>query len=235
MTTYLLLPHKEKKQHGFSLLEMAVVLVILGVLIGGLIVPLSSQRDDSKRRATETQFDEIQDALLGFAAINGYLPCPAAAGDGLSTPVGPTAACTAVYPTSYVPYRTLGIQGPLDQNGRLVDGWYFPIRYRLSVGYSNIITTATPAANLRVCTASACPIVAPDRILVANAVAVLVSLGPDGDVVPAIPANQTENTNNNFDFVMREISEPPASVFNDRVRWMSPNTLTLTLVKAGRL
>ncbi len=54
-----------------------MVLMIVGLLLGGLIVPLSAQMD--QRRATETQktLEEIKEALTGYAVINGQLPCPA--------------------------------------------------------------------------------------------------------------------------------------------------------------
>jgi len=65
------------RQLGFSLMELAVVLVIVALLLGGLLVPFGSQRDIEMMRATEKSLVEIRESLIGFAAINGRLPCPA--------------------------------------------------------------------------------------------------------------------------------------------------------------
>jgi len=65
------------RQLGFSLMELAVVLVIVALLLGGLLVPFGTQRDVEFMRATEKSLVEIREALIGFAAINGRLPCPA--------------------------------------------------------------------------------------------------------------------------------------------------------------
>lgn len=64
---------------GFSIMELAVVLVIVALLLGGLLVPLGAQRDVEFTRAAEKSLTEIREALIGFAAINGRLPCPAQA------------------------------------------------------------------------------------------------------------------------------------------------------------
>lgn len=67
------------RQQGFTLMELTVVLVIVALLLGGLLVPLGAQRDVESMRATEKSLADIREALIGFAAINGRLPCPAEA------------------------------------------------------------------------------------------------------------------------------------------------------------
>ena len=54
-------------QRGFTLIEMAIVLVIITILIGGLAVPLSAQIQ--ARRIAETRADmrAIEEVLIGFA------------------------------------------------------------------------------------------------------------------------------------------------------------------------
>lgn len=63
---------------GFTLVEMAIVLVIVGLLLGGLLMPLSAQMDQRKNSETQKALDEINQALIGFAVANGRLPCPTA-------------------------------------------------------------------------------------------------------------------------------------------------------------
>ncbi len=63
---------------GFSLVELAVALAILGLLLGGLVLPLAAQSEMRMRRETDKALADIRDALVGFAIVNGRLPCPAA-------------------------------------------------------------------------------------------------------------------------------------------------------------
>ena len=60
---------------GFSLTEMAVVLVIVAILIAGLVIPLATQQDIRARQDTENMLTNLREALLGYAASH-------AAGDG---------------------------------------------------------------------------------------------------------------------------------------------------------
>ncbi len=61
---------------GFSLVEMAIVLAIVAMLMAGLLPTLSSQIEQQRRNETRKQLAEIQQALMGFAIMNGRLPCP---------------------------------------------------------------------------------------------------------------------------------------------------------------
>src|SRR3546814_18113644 len=65
-----------KRQAGFSLVEMAVVVVILGLVLGALLLPLQAQRNQVFQSQTETTLETARRALLGFAKVNGRLPCP---------------------------------------------------------------------------------------------------------------------------------------------------------------
>ena len=68
---------KPATQNGFTLLEMAIVLMIVGLLLGGMLVPLTAQMDQRNFTETRKSLDDIQQALIGYAIINGRLPCPA--------------------------------------------------------------------------------------------------------------------------------------------------------------
>lgn len=71
---------------GFTLIELAMVLFIVSLLIGGLLLPLSAQNEIRGRQDTEKALANIREALIGFAVVNGRLPCPAVA----SIPTGTT-------------------------------------------------------------------------------------------------------------------------------------------------
>ncbi len=220
--------HPNARQHGFSLIEIAVVLMVIGALLGGLILPLSSQQDASKRRETGQLLDDIEGALLGFAAANGRLPCPATNGSaGLAAPNVATTACTTW--NGFVPGRTLGVSGPTDGNNLLVDRWLRPIRYSLSSAsggaYANAITLNL-VPDLQICGDGACATPIADQV-----VAVVFSQGDN----TASSTDQAENTDNDQRFVTRTYSEATGAEFDDELRWISPNTLVYQLVRAGRL
>jgi len=216
-------------QQGFNLIELSIVIVIIGLLIGGLVTPLSTQQAVAKRKSTEVQLQEIHDALLGFAARTGRLPCPAtAASSGLASPNTATAACTSY--SGFVPAATMGLSGPVDGNTLLVDEWLNPIRYTLSAtgggAYSSAITLGL-APDLQVCGQSACT-----SVLAAAAVAVVFSTGADGTTTAS--TDQLENTDADVIFVTRTVSEATGAEFDDQLVWMSPNTLAYQLVRSGR-
>ena len=51
-------------------------LVIVGLLTGGLLLSLTTTRDIANEKETQKQLAMIQEALLGFAVANGWLPRP---------------------------------------------------------------------------------------------------------------------------------------------------------------
>lgn len=217
-------------QKGFNLIEMAIVMVILGALLGGLVVPLATQHDAGKRREVESLLEDIHGALLGFAASTGRMPCPATAtSSGQSAPNNATNACTSNH--GFVPARTLGLNGATDTNNLLIDPWLNPLRYSLtSAGggaYSNLVVQGlTP--DFQICSQSAC-----SGVLADNVVAVVFSLGEDGTVTTS--PDQLENTDSDTIFVERTLSEGLGSEFDDKLIWISPNTLVYQLVKAGQI
>ena len=135
---------------GFSLVEIAVVLVILSVLLAIVAVPVSTQLN--QRRATETQrlIDLAQQALIGYASANGRLPCPAtdgtiiggvnSFGDERFAAGGNATNGQCEYWTGYLPAVALGLS-PVDGQGFMVDGWGLQQnRIRYAVWGSNIVT-----------------------------------------------------------------------------------------------
>ena len=61
----------QRAARGFSLVELAIVLLIVGLLLSSLMPPLSAQLDQRNYNATQQQIDEIRDAMIGFAVVNG--------------------------------------------------------------------------------------------------------------------------------------------------------------------
>lgn len=139
-----LLRELRRNSRGFTLLEMAVVLMIVGLLLGGLIPTLSAQMNAQRSNNTQTQLNEIMEALTGFAVINGRLPCPAsttsngqesfcATYSGVCTPTTTLPShgrCSNPY-DGLVPAATLGLT-PVDSQGYVLDSWNNRIRYAVT-------------------------------------------------------------------------------------------------------
>ena len=118
-----------RRWQGFTLVELAVVLAIVGLLLGSLMYTLSAQADQRAREQTQRSLEQAREALLGFAVANGRLPCPAtAASNGAELPAG-GGDCTAY--DGFLPAVTLGFQ-PVDSDGFAIDAWNNRIRYTVA-------------------------------------------------------------------------------------------------------
>ena len=99
-------------QQGFTLLELTLVLLIISLTLTITLAPLSALLDGKRHAQAELELEQIREALLGFAMINGYLPCPATAIDPAAADYGQAdAACDAdADAEGYLPWRTLGVK-----------------------------------------------------------------------------------------------------------------------------
>lgn len=66
-----------KTSSGFSLIEIAVVMIIIAILFTVVGLPISAQIELRRIDETKKQIESIKETILGFAIINGRLPCPA--------------------------------------------------------------------------------------------------------------------------------------------------------------
>lgn len=120
-------PPRPTPTGGFTLVEMAVVLLILGLLVAGAIGPLETQLEARDRAAALLLLERARDALYGYAATHGRLPCPDTDGDGRpNPPFDPanklTATCAGA--TGFLPWAELGVEGG--------DPWGNRLAYRLT-------------------------------------------------------------------------------------------------------
>ena len=249
-----------KTASAFSLIEVMVALVVLTILLSGLALPLAAQLNLRRMDETRRQLDEAKEALLGFAAAHGRLPCPAAAGShGLESfaPGGDASSggCSAFH-DGFLPGATLGLS-PLDAEGFVRDGWSSRIRYAVfgagaSVnGISNPLTRANgmQAATLPelaaaphflfICstgaaaTHSSCGPAA--NQLTRRAAFVLISLGPNGASTPAPGGDEARNVAGDPVFVHRDPSIGGESAFDDLLHWVPIHLVVNRLIVAGRL
>jgi len=67
---------------GFSLVELSIVLAIIGVLGVGSTMLYSEQSSHAKWKESQAKLKVVKAALLKFAEVNKYMPCPDAVGLG---------------------------------------------------------------------------------------------------------------------------------------------------------
>jgi type II secretory pathway pseudopilin PulG len=231
---------------GFSLVEMSVVLIILGFVIGALLMPVQAQRQQQLQLQTENLLEVSKKSLMGYAQSQGRLPCPATVG-------GVEAVTSGVCDKSvgFLPAATLGIQ-PANAEGFAVDGWGTPLRYAVPLSNANAFITAggmanvsisTLAPDIRVCamstgiTATKCSDLPKEtNYLINNAVAVIYSTGATGAQV-AGGADETANLNDDSVFISHEprSASDANGEFDHIVTWISPFVLYNAIIEAGQL
>ena len=239
-----------QRQHGFTLIELAIVLVIIGVLIGSFLGTLGARIDTTRRAEAKEDLENIKKAILGYAISSGgtFLPCPCTSDCDIdpdsTNPVGledrTGGACTAG--AGYLPWGTLGLK-PSDSWNTLYGYWVDPAfsnsasPFGVSGGGSGQVSTRSPDG-------TATPLVANNVVAVVfthgkNAYG---GLGVEGIARPAIPAanvDELENADNNSSFISRPPSPAGATTaggeFDDMVFWISDYEIKARMVEAGLL
>lgn len=248
----------KKENFGFTLIEMAMVLMIVALLLGGMLVPLSAQMDQRNVSDTQKTLSDIKEAIIGYAIANGRFPCPASStSSGTESFAAGGAAnngmCSNFY-NGFVPAATLGIT-PVDSQGYAIDAWNNRIRYAATSWDSttplvdNVFTSTLGmkvvglnvlAPNLLVCSTatgiSTSSCAAGAALTSSPGVPVIIystgKNGGSGGTSPDEAANlDGTNANSNRTFV----SHLPTSTFDDLVVWVSPNILYNRMVAAGKL
>lgn len=74
------LPSAKKRLHGFSLIEIAVVLVIAAIALGAGLSLLGARTAQARIDSTKARTEAVRQALVTFVSQNYRLPCPAAPG-----------------------------------------------------------------------------------------------------------------------------------------------------------
>jgi len=245
---------------GFSLLELAIVLFILGILLVGVLVPLAVQQEQVQRNDTEQALEDIREAIIGFALSENRLPCPDCA-----CPESDDADC--YNETNYcsnagiaaadindgfedrsgdscdvhlgnIPWATLGM------NGR--DSWGNNYTFQVSPDY-----TGDPPSTSGNCTSPdmSFTLCHTGNMTVHNDIPNPPSTSTHiAEKIPAIVVshgqNFTENDPSGYeiinlddstDYVQRDFSQREDEEFDDLLIWISPHTLRLKMVEAGLL
>lgn len=246
------------KQSGFTLIEIAIVLLIVSIILGYTVAMAPRQQELKQFKKAKQEMSQIQQALYAFAQVNGHLPCPAlAASNGFecrdndvivgncdNVPPVNTNTCDIWF--GAVPAKTLGLNGKYSTTGLLLDPWgeqyYYAVTNVDSAGGAvggdfiivnemNAVTMAGLLPDLAVCNA--------DTTL-SGTVCDVASERIIEDA-PAVIISRGKNKeisvlqteNDGADLVY--ISTTHSDNFDDLVKWISPNILYSKMIEAGQL
>jgi len=224
------------RQPGFTLVELAIVLVIVALLTSGLMMGITAQRTSAENSDAQRQLENIREALLGYAMTNGRLPCPAPANlanTAVNAGVAPNPPCDNALQYGVVPWVTLGLPES-DPWGRrftyfassnftaAVPGGALASFTLATLGNANVKDTASSSANI----ASELP-----AVVVSHGSKGAGAWHPDGNQLAGAANDELENANATLTFVSRT----PGETFDDLVTWIIPSILKSKMVAAGRL
>ncbi|MBF0131103.1 MAG: type II secretion system protein [Magnetococcales bacterium] len=236
---------------GFTLTEMAMVIMIMGVVGSILMTSLSARMSQTSHTVTKQRMAAIKEAMISFLRVKGRLPCPdtvvtAPTGQAADTCSSSTTGATS---SGIVPWQTLG----LPREG-VLDGWgnffTYHVTAKTSAGSSN--WTAPGTLN----DASIGDLIVLQRKSdgtgteqVTEVVLVLVSHGPNGkgagtvkgtqNAPPTDHPHELENTNLDGTYVQRDFSDNtdlvtnPNGPFDDIVEYMTVADLIGPLIGEG--
>ncbi|MGH8602913.1 MAG: prepilin-type N-terminal cleavage/methylation domain-containing protein [Gammaproteobacteria bacterium] len=249
---------KPRRGAGFTLIEIAIVLVVLGLLLAGLIGPMGTRIEQEERERTRAILEEIKEALYGFAIAQGRLPCPDSDGDGREDPTG--GGCASGAPNDVVgnlPWVDLAVPEE--------DAWGRRFRYRVTPSYADDVSadTVTPAPPGTPCTAVPPTLPAqasfalcsdgditirsngvgtsPTTLVATKVAAVVISHGKHR----FLPGDASPHEDENFDdsspgddpgtIVSRDYTGGTGEEFDDLVVWIPHLILKNRMIMAGKL
>lgn len=228
---------------GFTLIELAIVLFIITLLLGGVLTPLGQQISERQTGETRRAMEAARLALVGYALRQasqaGPLPCPDVrtpdvrnpsrstdvsnpdgdANDGLEDRL-PNGKCATF--TGNLPWKTLGLAEG--------DAWGNRLGYAVAADWTLPgERTLSASTLLQICPDKACaqPM---------SAAALLLSHGRNGfgadniagsrNLTPA-SADEVENNNADSRFVMHapRAGDRPGGEFDDLLLPLSPDWL----------
>ncbi len=248
-----------RTNQGFTLAEMAIVIVIAGILLVTGVKVLTAQMDSASYAATRTKQQVIKQAMITYLARFQRLPCPdtrqgqgpgalafsiAAPPDGLenrAVAADVTSNCSRFF--GVLPYATLGLTRETAQ-----DGWGNLLSYQIANGWeltANFADTNVGSATVND-RDSAGVVVA----LTTQSVATVISHGKNGTgaftskgtraVLPAAGTNpdERENTDNDIIAFKREYTDDAGAnggSFDDVVLHIMADDLIMPLRRDGTL
>ena len=235
-----------RKLSGFSLLEVAIVLCIIGIISGIGIPALNNFLKYQKIRKTEDHIEQIIQSLASYVLTNNRLPCPAKpAASGAENGISEENCLFSDTFIGLVPYRTLGIPEKIAK-----DGYHNWITYAVNLPLTNSEIKSLNAVfdsdprdtvfceiaknhnDLKVINAEKQSVLDPENSTDLIAV-VLISHGANGGGGFDLKGERKEtnspdkalNADITPNFIDRGLSLTKEDFFDDTVKWITRNNL----------
>jgi len=225
-----------RQQLGFSLIELSIVLIVMGMLFGASITPLAGLRENAKRQQSLDQLQAVKQALIGYVIRTGVLPCPASPRNDPHNEI-----CS--HGQGGVPAAQVGLLGAVDSAGALLDPWGRPLRYALTLydhadrgllgapdwsspGEIAAVGISQARADLRLCLSrDQCN---KQHLRADQLVAIVISDGSDGSDSGA----QRENQDGDTQFALASYSQKDADRFDDMLVTLSRSDMAYWLLQS---
>jgi type II secretory pathway component PulJ len=249
------------RRAGYTLLELALALVVIAFLTVAMAMPLAAQVQLRRADETRRRLDDARDVLLAFAATHARLPCPASVTsrgeESFEAGADASDGRCDHFTDGFLPAAALGLS-PLDADGFLRDAWESRdnrVRYAVYGGTINGVAQALTRTNgmqaaglaalgaqghyLFVCASGA--LAGPggcgpaSNQLTRRAAFVLLAPGADAASVPRPGSDEARNLAGDGTFVSHESSDDPVQPFDDLVQWTAVHLVVHRLIAAGRL
>ena len=249
---------------GFSLLEMSIVLLLVGLLLGGVLMPYASGIEYQRRKQTEQALHTVQQSLYGHAIVFGRLPCPdcryadedncdaTMVNDGIEDLYDERCASEV----GNLPWASLGVDAK--------DAWGNPYTYRVSAVFARTAVACQARAHCT-CNASGMAFTLCDQgqLSLGDGIDGVEDIGRD---IPAVvvshganrlSAEQHDAERENYEGELRhpgngrmlaadngraaffvyqhQQRQETEIVYDDLLIWLSPYVLKNRLIQAGRL
>lgn len=209
------------RETGFSLVELSIVLLIVGLLLSGLIGSAASFIQHANSREADKQLNLIRESLIGFLVENGRLPCADSDGDGWENGPDPCDNWGGF------PFAQLGVPK--------IDPWGGGYRYRVSTVFAGLTLPDSQASftldtdgNIEIRESPDCA----GSTVAINMAAIVISEGANRGNGSA---DEDENIDDNNCFMQKAYSKVPGSGFDDKLIWISPAILKAKLVEVDKL
>lgn len=231
-------------EKGFTLVELAIVLLIIGLLSKNMLEPLAIAREKQRYNKNTSSLQLIKESLLAHVVATGTLPCPTSA----SIPSGAGSPLVCDVDQGGIPAAALGLAGAVNEQGALLDEWSRAFLYAVSlsshpvegdklvpdwtsVGEASAVGISNMRGSLVLCTrvvSGDCPM---SKIRANELAFVVVSYGKE------ITAStlEIENSDGDDTFLIAEYSIEETAAFDDQVVWSSGQEVMYWMLRAAWL
>lgn len=115
-----------KLEKGFSLLEITIAILLIGIILSAVLTSQSLSKNNSDVTNQQQEMLEVEQALTTYLRVNNHLPCPDTDNDGIENRSNDSGVLFCTSRTGTLPYITL--------NTSSTDVWGNPYRYRVNQG-----------------------------------------------------------------------------------------------------